>query len=711
MRDDELEGAFGFLAEQGLEAIRAGRVEELGAVLGALREALRVGLEALASYGIVLGPDAARQVLPSEWQVLSKPVTEYKRLLVAATRTEDYALIKEVLFWPHQVMRLALEKRDHFVFHQAANIMPYFYHLSKTDIPAISRELLRNRAWRRIQEFGTLEIGSLLDKASNAKTVTDLKLYAVELLDVYISLLKAALDSHDPDYFTEVARSYWHTTDWWLHHLDHGTHRGGSVNAEASQELETERAAEDFMAAVDARRGALWIALGGWLVRLFSMSKVDASPARAIFSVLLEPFKDFRQLWSAFLASLSHEDADRLPLSTWELSDHPEGRAVLLQPEQRLAEFFCLVALTNTPADAANRMTSLGVPENGSWVKGIVNEALTRVAGDQERWSEIIVGPAVPETGIAQATPLQTSLLEKEPIIRDLMDAVEADEKRRQRLKVMEQQVDPVKVDEFKRDFTEAWERGAYVRLLLRQAGAIVETEEVPEGQSRLGFWTLMSKEAFVAEPNALWLEPGRDFGNGMADAENKALIAPVRESTETVVLETGLVDERLLEIIESMRDEGLPPDAVLLSGVWDVIWRITSSSHYVAEHRIPGEHPLHFFGRFDEVPIYTIGVDDQASETEFLIVSLANLGVLTQVVGQDRSPWLRFEITGYSAEEARRIASEDKAWLPSDVRELPADEIVEYLREHVSIRIEQILSFKIVNAGASKRLVVPKSR
>ena len=81
---------------------------------------------------------------------------------------------------------------------------------------------------------------------------------------------------------------------------------------------------------------------------------------------------------------------------------------------------------------------------------------------------------------------------------------------------------------------------------------------------------------------------------------------------------------------------------------------------------------------------------------------------MLTQIVDQDQSLWLRFEVTGYSIEEARRIASEDKKWLPDDVRDLPTDEIVEYLREHVSVRIEQSISFKITNTEAAVRLVVP---
>lgn len=690
----DLEEAFSSLTEQALRAIEFGRQDQFRRVLDALREPIRVALETLRSCGIAFDPVTARNIFPFEWPPLERPFREYERIIEAAARSGDSNIVLEAAFWPYTVMRLSLEERDHFFYREAVRYFPYLYQLSRMDVPDRSRTLLADRAWTHLKEFASFDITSRLRGAQDVELLGALRSYSAELFTAFTNLLRTAIDAGDRGYFEEAAHGYWQAIDIQFAVNAPGvafdlTQRDPFVSA--SRELGQHRA--DAFVRIADRRDALWFSLGAWVCHRWARSHLSPERARELFALLVEPFQDFRRLWRAFNSALSTESADRLPLSTWELGEHPSERVVSLQPEAHLALFFTLVALTNIPDRIHERVPSLATLSQARWAKGLVSSALEQIRSGRERW-KLLIG--------------DTDTAAQEAEIEALVDAAEADEERRNRLRIMEQDLSPTKLEEFKAEFLEAWASSGLMRRLLADAGVIEYVRESRRNLRLLGMWKMIPKGAFVDDTGGTyWRGVGRNFGEGMASGEDRMIYEAIRKAARASRLGRETVPAKLARIIERLGEEGVTPGVILLTGGWDTLQRLERDAEFVPVWRMryAGDRPAHFQGTFRGIPLYMVNLD---VDPEFLVASLKTVGRLLQFLSEEDSIFRKFEIKDYPLESARELAAADRSWMPAEVRDLQEDQLIEYLRENVSVRIEQSLEMRIDYRQAARRLVLP---
>jgi hypothetical protein len=307
-------------------------------------------------------------------ETVERTFREYSRLLEVAARSADPDVVLEAAHWPVTVMALAVDREDDEAFERAAQCLVHLYYLSQLDIPHRSRDFLRDRSRTYLKEFGQFHIGTRLQDATSAHQVDVLTTTARSLLDAFTELLKGAIDSGDAEFFTEAAGDYWQALPLRLFGNDRVD---TSLDSEDTAGAALPRAMGTFRAEVESRRSALWTALGAWCVEWISSETTASVTNRRIFATIADRLPDFRTLWQAFLRSLDEESRGRFPLTWWERGkSRAEGMITWQKPGRLQARFFALLALARVPPDVDESITGLAVPEQASWVRGLVNGAL-----------------------------------------------------------------------------------------------------------------------------------------------------------------------------------------------------------------------------------------------------------------------------------------------------------------------------------------------
>ena len=690
--DREVEEAFSYLTEQALRSIEAGRLEQFHEVLVALREPIRVTLEEFRSYGIEFDAEAARSVFSFEWQPLERPFHAYERILEAAARSNDSDIVQEAAYWPYSVMKLAMDEGDHFFFRRAVQYYTWLYQLSRSAASERASELLGDRSWRHPKEFGSMILTFGFRGVMDVAELGRLQAYVDELHTTYTDVLKLAMDASDRRHLERAAAGFWPT-------FDIGFATANSQIAEYMLDLvelpshlgELDRAKANTLRHISDVRGALWITLGGWVCHLWQTSQISAEFAAYSFGLIQQQFHDFRSLWRAFNSAFRYESGDRLPISRWLMREQPEGQVVSLRPESLIALFFTLVSLAIIPEEIAERLHTLATPRDASWARTQIDSSIAEVRANPSRWEQIGV---------------DVSQVEKQDALKALAEGAEKEEKRREELHIMEQPLSAAKLAEFKTDFLDGWASAGLLRRLLQDAQAIEYSQEPPPGRRIQGIWRMVRKGAFVEETGStFWMETGRGFGSGMANGEDNAIYKALSRRARRYRLGRQTVARKLSELIRRLRDDGFTADVILFAGQYTVLGRLEQADEYVPSYRLTDNPAPYLQGTFQGIPIY---MHQSADTSEFLVVSLRRVGKAVQYLTENESIFRRFEIQGYMTAQAQEVAAGDRSWLPQEVRSLPDDAIIEYLRGHVSIRIEQSIEMRIDNSLAARRLAIP---
>lgn len=697
---DDLDEPFNFLVEQAFGALEAGRSRQVRDALAALREAVRISVLAVHEYGIAFDQDSAPTDVGLGWRPLERPFREYGRILEASVATRDATVLLEVIRWPASVMEFALEEGDHFSFQEAARYLTYLYQMSRGDHPERIRKLLRDRSMRYLREFGSIWIRRRIRSADSATRVKDLEPYAKAVLTAYAQTLKLALDTSDTEFLREALRMFSHVIDVEFLASEFGLHWRDDPRRPRHDELEVPdplaAARVHLLSGIARWEDELIMALGAWLCRLISGSRIELPFAQAAFMTLTSSFQDFHRLWRAFHDSLS--DSEKLPLSDWMMWTGPELQAQFLDTGQQMARFFTVQALTSIPLDMRARSRTLEEVRGSSWARQIITDELRQIR-------QALAQPQA-DTSIWVALLKNVDVATRASVLEEVLEAAEADEQERARQRVMAAPLSIAKVQEFTDGVLTAWQRGSWLRALVGGGpGVQVSSDPAPPQIQTMGFWHLVPKEPFVDDSTTLGIDTlGEDFGSGLARGETQALYRGIRRGARRFRLGTKTVPHRVEELIQVMRHRGFAPDAIIVSGRRRGLRLLTSSSDFTrtVERDTHGDLPVE--GLFDGVPVYW---HQSQNRPEVLLVATGWLGPMTQYVGESGDV-PRVTILDYPIEEARQVARERRSEVPLEARSLSDEAVVRYLRERVRLRIEEQFDLQPVSARCASLLRLP---
>jgi len=473
--------ALDLVSGQALNALQNGRLAEFKGALSALMEPLRVALDIFQSYDI--GANQASTISPFalELRPLQQPFSEYSRIMEAAARTKDAQIAMAAAYWPISVMRLEVGLAGSTFFAQATSQIPLLYTYSQwADSPRVA-DLLRDRAWRQLKEFGFFYITVRLREATDESTLRILVRQAMDIHSSYTELLWMMMDRADVSAFTEAARGYWQTVelDFLANGLDIGLDPALVPEQTPNGDITRVRATE--LRGFALRRDALWMALGGWLCSRRASGQAVGNETVQIYSVIVRPLQNFGRIWRTYLST----EAEDLPIRRWEAFDRPEGRGYMVQSDAFLALFFALAALRVVPQTVTpDRLRRWGVTDDARTLRRRVGEALDRIAADPERWVDFGLPP---------------DWEERSAWLRSVLDTAEADQERREQERIFEQPLSTEKVSAFQNESLSAWRTASYVREAFARAGRVrYSTDQPPPNANYTGIDTLTDKSAFV---------------------------------------------------------------------------------------------------------------------------------------------------------------------------------------------------------------------
>jgi hypothetical protein len=290
-----------------------------------------------------------------------------------------------------------------------------------------------------------------------------------------------------------------------------------------------------------------------------------------------------------------------------------------------------------------------------------------------------------------------------------VLDSAEADQERRERERIFEQPLSTEKESAFRSEILSAWRTDGYVRAAFARAGSVrYSTDQPPPTAKYTGIDALTLKSAFVDDAGAvIWSDPFRPFGEAIAQAENAGILSVLREGAPVYVPGRRLVSDKVAQIIRVMNRLGTPPDLIVLLGTFDTLDLFEASGEYRPVDLFPPDRrSLSFLGEFLTVPIYFDRRAD-GEDSDVVVISTKKAAELTCYAPDADALFRTSSIDTWSLDEAMEIARGNRTWLPGEVRELPGDQLVDYLRERVRIQIQSALTVDIRDERAVRVLRV----
>jgi hypothetical protein len=132
------------------------------------------------------------------WDEIEDTARDIYEFLERAVASENTDIARLVAFLPTAICARAVKYRDHYLFQRFAGFANYLYQHSRSVEAPRLREFLSDRATRYLKELADYHIEPQLRRKRLAPDIlSDYGDFALELLVVFQSLMKVALDTSD----------------------------------------------------------------------------------------------------------------------------------------------------------------------------------------------------------------------------------------------------------------------------------------------------------------------------------------------------------------------------------------------------------------------------------------------------------------------------------------------------------------------------------
>ncbi len=255
---------------------------------------------------------------------------------------------------------------------------------------------------------------------------------------------------------------------------------------------------------------------------------------------------------------------------------------------------------------------------------------------------------------------------------------------------LVEENISSKKVDTFKEDFLDSFEKGAVVRGVFQKNGLVVMTKKEQEDIIFLGFNQVYDKEAFIENWHIQYTKLGEQYGTGLATSENTALIRFLEKNAR--------VDERS---VKKFFEDETEQDFIIFSqylGTFELRYSDNFMPHYRIENQpdIPG-FAGYFIANNRKIPI--VEYSGEGKENGFLVANIKKTGQIVQLPANKdmmtNEDQIFFEVKNFSSDNEfmDQFIGEAPPWLKQVGTK---EEQVEYLKKKVLLKINERFCVKI---------------
>lgn len=685
-----------YLRESVLRAIRGADVLTVEEGLEVYRELVRVFIAKLKMYGAdydkALSIREASAFPGETWPALEWIQSDFGEILAASFDHPNKKILRAVLYFPVSVARIALHENDYFTFHQLALAFPeHTYGLANRLEDSELRTLAVELIGTHLREVDQFDIAATLERAGTKKELKHVFEIAEGILLIFGRLLKAAFDRRQLDHFRNFLMEMNRLFDSWGERLP-GYERWVLMEPhpidgdEAENHLgELYTSLQDQLGKLQGLRDVTRFGLNAWITKKYGGEELDAEEYRGWFEAC-GTFGDFVRLTNTYLLARKYETQDLLRWDWWVLEGAGD-QMVAIDLDAHVDRAYVIHALRTGTIDDAKRaavrdiegireVEYLAAKEDAP-----VRTMVATIQNEKERWAPVL------KDGGEVSVEAFTIFLDK--LVQHAKDEWTAS--------VIDAELSPRRVAEFKSCILKGYEMGAEIRDFFLKEGRYEWAGEHPGGKDRWGFNVLLPKEYFVEESNVWTVGLGENYGTNVAAGLGQVILKAVVPE-----LQERSLDNREKSVIEDLRrasreaaESGLSP-VILLLGGWRAHADLFDHKGFVPEHVARGRKHATRVGFLDDTPVHSIRFRGQAAA---LVADFRKLGVWKQfqpkltpdheeVLGKE----LVFRLTPVSEEDARRYVSER----PDEFRETDEDGQMESVEDAVR-RLRQRVYFRVL--------------
>lgn len=538
------------------------------------------------------------RLTPVVW--LSRDIRE---IFEKGMESDDVNIIREIAYLPIVLAKQAMEHKDHLIFREFI-IFPQLLYSHAYEKWKAGKEKLAlfmfDRTWRYLKEFSDYYLESKFK--DDDFSVDDFNDFAVYILKIFQSLLKAALDNNDKENFdlfvTKCSSLFRHLVN--------------SYNRFESDEGEK---IFDFL---NEKRQQIFFGLASWI--LFQLESDRENPdLLASWNTIKNKFpNDLKELTNLFIGAHSFDVEDFWGWGNWELKETDGEFAQGINVLEKLEKTYAVLTLNLLRSKTDDEISNMELPPSrdlaflAEGTRDLL-KIIDDIAANPDSWSYVLLQNA------ASKTDKFKELLNK---ARKAQDESDLEKKRNASLSLD-------KIEKLKEGVVKTFYDTPKIRDILKMHGLLSDksSEKYIGEIKKLGINTIFDKAPFLDDSvlphiHFIGVENGFDFGRSMARGEDVSVLNKIKSKTTLINKEDF---EGKLASFKKLSD-------VLILAINNSTWKFFEEdrklSKYIPKWQNDGVAGVYKLNK-TEIPVYELY--DDTKEPSVIILSVKQLGKMVQ--------------------------------------------------------------------------------
>jgi len=701
-----------------VEAIREEKISRVESCLEVYRVAVEAFVGKLREYGALYNFDAARREASSiegGWPEIEWIKDDLRVTIDAAFKYRSPQILRKVIFFPIALALIALDESEYYVFEQFLSWAVFSYRKGR-ELPTEDerREIVELIA-RFLREISDYQIEPRFRYATDGTEIDRTAEFSRGMVVVWSQLLKAAFDKRDANGFRLFAQ-----TLSGLKRLEDETsgmndellrlqpeqpdlpvREREEIQQKADMAVRVRRAREHF----DRLRDEAMFGIGAWAVQ--KHLELDGGvPDIPSYYEVLQVFGDLTELTTLYYGLWKQSDRERMfGWEWWIMEEVPDRQTVSIDFNYYLSRFYCLKALEVLRGHTAGEAARVGIPLDESLEfmvgrpDGDLERALNEIREKREKLS-----PMVDAGGIDAI-----------PKLKEILQQGLARQREKETSELIAAPLDDGKVQGFLRNVIREWRQGAVLRAVVRRYGDFIPAGAAPEKLGFYGFNVMDRKDVYVAKSRVHASDWGEEYGRSIARSENEVVLSTIAKAImerDASKVKTPALT-RLDEAIATLSAR-CSPNVLVLSHAWHIATMMQQSPDFRAGE-LSGFSTRDFIGYYRDIPVFQI--HGRGERARVYVLDLKQLGTWYQYStrqvfeGELAIEIFRFYLQPYDEGRARELLRERPKLTVDEHTGQPLEEseAIRRLQKSVHLRILEQFEYKVENADAGMKLILPR--
>jgi hypothetical protein len=613
---------------------------------------------------------------PIEW--LSRDIGE---IFEKGIQSDDINVIREVAYLPIRLANEAIEHKDHLVFQEFIYLpqLLYSYAYDRKDSNEKISKFMFDRTWRYLKELPVYHLESKLKR--NKCDEENFTGFAVHLLKVFQSLIKASFDKRDFENF----KTFLIKASVLFKHL--------------SRQYFYDNEENTIFDKINKKRQEMFFGVTSWILFITESNK-DNTEVKKYFEACKQYLpSDIKELTEIFLNVHDFDVEHFWGWSNWELEGKSEDSEFahginILEKLERLYAIQSLKILQSKNDQEIEKIELPHTRELAFLAEG--TRDLLKILDDIKSNSENL-----------KFVLNDQEILKVDKFKKLLEKARKAQEEEDLQIK-REAKVSKTKINEFKKNVVKNFNESHGIRNVLNYYGLVIDkSNQSYKGEiKKLGINKMFDKAPFFDE-SVKWHvhfmgdDNGFDFGRSLINGENNEIIKIIQEKLNLIKKE---------ELDSQLVNYDLDNDNTLIISLnrasWKFIEESKKSKNYIPIWQLQSKkrYPKEIVGMYKfknhEIPVYEIY--NGSKSKAILVLDKNNFGKIVQYSPLDKDESKEFQenifymdvgIFTDDSDSMKKILDNPPEWLEKVGDQ---DSQKKYLKERVLIKIFERFEFKL---------------